>query len=186
MLLRLPTDLREELKDPLGPIYTEVERLLNEAGTPLIAVGDVVTAHLRAGGRRPDLALVDGRTQRGPIDEAVARALEAPPDRPVPNPPATLTAELLEALADGLSASEPTTVHVDGEEDLAALPAVLAAPIDASVVYGQPGEGMVHVRITAERKRTVRKLLGRFEGDFERALSVLGVEDPDPFDGADT
>ncbi len=61
---------------------------------------------------------------------------------------------------------------VDGEEDLA-LPAIVAAPEGASVVYGQPDEGMVHVRVTAEAKAEMRTLLDRFDGDTERFWRLL-------------
>ncbi len=62
---------------------------------------------------------------------------------------------------------------VDGEEDLVVLPAIMIAPDGASVVYGQPDEGMVHVVVDDEVRREVRALLERFEGDQERFWSLL-------------
>ena len=49
-MLRLPDDLRGAFKEPFGPVYTDAERLLSEAGRPVVAVGDVVTYHLRQAG----------------------------------------------------------------------------------------------------------------------------------------
>ncbi len=174
VLLELPEGARGAFKEPLGPITTDVDELLAAAGDPLVAVGDVVTAHLELAGRRPHVALIDERTQRGAVDEGVRTALREP-DVVVENPPATLTRELLAALAEAVADDAPTTVMVDGEEDLATVPAVLAVPDGASVVYGQPGEGMVHVRVDGAVRERVRELLSLLDGDREAALAVLGV-----------
>jgi uncharacterized protein (UPF0218 family) len=79
-----------------------------------MAVGDVVTAHLERAGRRPDLAVVDERTEREAVDEDVKAAISEA-DIAVENPAATLTAELVEAMGDALATDAPTTVLVDGE-----------------------------------------------------------------------
>ena len=174
VLLELPEQARGEFKEPLGPITTEADELLAAVGDPLVAVGDVVTAHLERAGYRPNVAMIDERTQRGAVDDDVLAALREP-DVTVENPPATLTRELLTALAEAVHAGTPTTIMVDGEEDLATLPAVLAVPDGASVVYGQPGEGMVHVRVDATVRERVRDLFSLLAGDRETALSILGV-----------
>lgn len=177
-MLRLPRDLRDEFKTPFGPVYRDADRLLEDAGAPILAVGDVVTYHLREAGRVPDVAVVDGKTKREAVDETVRRAV-ADPDDPVKvaNEAGTIGEELLTALEAALAGDDaPVTVVVEGEEDLATLPAVVAAPAGASVVYGQPNEGMVLVSVTEETKREMRELLARMEGDVDAALRVLGVE----------
>jgi hypothetical protein len=178
VVLRLPEAIRAEFKDPLGPVSTDAEALLAEAGDPLLAVGDIVTYHLVEAGRRPHLAAVDGLTERGPTDEAV-RELLADGDRTVWNPAARLTADALAAVREALDAEEPTTLVVEGEEDLLTLPVILAAPTGASVVYGQPGEGMVHVRVDASTRERARTLFERLTGDHERARALLGLADGD-------
>ncbi|GAB3022986.1 GTP-dependent dephospho-CoA kinase family protein [Natronobiforma cellulositropha] len=176
LLLRLPDTLRGELKAPFGPVETDAETLLERAPTPIVAVGDVVTYHLLEAGCVPAVAVVDGYTERERVDDVVyERVTDGERTLEATNPPAGLSASLLEALAEALAEAEPTTVLVDGEEDLAALPAILAAPAGASVVYGQPGEGMVYVAVTDESRAAVRDLLERFEGDHERAFALLGV-----------
>lgn len=172
ILLRLPENARDAFKDPMGPITTDPEDLLAAAGEPLIAVGDVVTYHLERAGSQPDVAVVDERTQRGAVDDEVKAALREP-DIVVKNPPATLTRELLSALANALASDEPTTILVEGEEDLTTLPAVLAAPDGASVVYGQPNEGMVHVRVDADLRTQTRELFELLDGDHDAAWSAL-------------
>ena len=179
VLLSLPRALRAEMKEPLGPIYTDVTRLLADAGEPIVTVGDVVTYHLLRAGHRPDVALVDGKTKREAVDDAVWDAIDGFDRRvEVANPPATLSASLLAELRAALdrAGSGTTVVVVEGEEDLAALPAVLAAPDGASTIYGQPGEGMVLAGTTPDRRAVVRDLLERMDGDADRAFGVLGVD----------
>ncbi|RLM72340.1 GTP-dependent dephospho-CoA kinase family protein [Halorubrum sp. Atlit-26R] len=198
-LLTLPESLRDAFKEPLGPVTTDAEALLAAAdetrerhaspaeGPPrLIAVGDVVTYHLREAGRVPDAALVDGKTEREAVREEIATTLSATDERrvPVENPAAALSAALLDALAEALAADEPVTIEVTGEEDLAALPAMLAAPLGSTVVYGQPGEGMVRVAVTPETRRRARELFEGLAGDVAAAYEILGV-DPNGAGGAD-
>ena len=172
VVARLPDDLRDDLKAPLGPVFAAADDLLAAAGEPLVAVGDVVTAHLVRAGRPPDLAVVDERTERAPVADAVAADLPAP-DATVENPAATLTGGLIAALREGLAADGPRTVLVEGEEDLAALPLVLLLPDGASLVYGQPGEGMVHVVVDDAVRARVRDLLAAFAGDADGLLALL-------------
>jgi uncharacterized protein (UPF0218 family) len=172
--LVLPESARAELKEPMGTVYTDAEALLADAGDPVFAVGDVVTAHLVRAGRRPDLAVVDERTERAAVADDVAADLPAA-DVTVANPAATLTGDLLSALADAAAAEEPRTVMVDGEEDLAALPAILLAPDGAAVVYGQPGEGMVLVTVDDAARERTRDLFDLLAGDVAAGLDALGV-----------
>ncbi|QFU82498.1 GTP-dependent dephospho-CoA kinase family protein [Natronorubrum aibiense] len=172
-LLVLPDDLRHELKEPMGPIETDADRLLKAVDGPLIAVGDVVTYHLLEAGRPPDVAVVDERTKRKTVDEEIRETVTEETTLEVANPPAELSAAMIEALVDALARDEPTTILVDGEEDLVALPAIVAAPEGASVVYGQPDEGMVHVKVADDHREAMRDLLERFEGDTERFWSLL-------------
>ncbi|WP_128225471.1 DUF359 domain-containing protein [Halobacteriaceae archaeon SHR40] len=179
-VVELQESLRSELKAPLGPIYTDATELLAETGQPLITVGDVVTDHVIEAGRTPAVALVDERTERSAVSDGIARRLSAFDgfDRiqELSNPPATLSAELLSAIRTAIDDEETTLIEVDGEEDLATLPAVLVAPQGASVVYGQPGEGMVHATVDEKRQERVRDILSRMDGDTDRLWELLGVE----------
>ncbi len=172
-LLVLPADLRSALKDPFGPVETDADVLLERADPPIVAVGDVVTYHLLQAGRPPDVAVVDGRTKRQEVDEEIYEAVATGVSIEVANPPATITDALVRALCEALASAEPTTILVDGEEDLAALPAIVAVPDGASVVYGQPDEGMVLVRVDEEIRTEIRDLLERLEGDHERLWTIL-------------
>jgi len=168
VVARLPETERDAFKDPLGKVFESAESLLQNAETPIIAVGDVVLAHLGKAGCAPAVSVIDGRTQRGELDEWVREARPKSADeRRVENPAGTITAELVEAIETGLESDEPTRIVVNGEEDLAVLPAILLAPPGATIVYGQPGEGMVAVPVEGAVKATARGLLERLERDPE-------------------
>ncbi|VTT86429.1 UPF0218 protein MJ0395 [Halorubrum sp. DM2] len=197
-LLTLPESLRDAFKEPLGPVTTDAAALLeavdetrerhgSAADRPqLIAVGDVVTYHLREAGRVPDVALVDGKTEREAVREEIATALAGTEERrtTVENPAAALSTALFDALSGALAAADPVTIEVVGEEDLAALPAMLAAPLGSTVVYGQPGEGMVRVAVTPETRRRAKELFDGLAGDTAAAYEILGV-DPNRIGGDD-
>jgi len=162
----------------MGPIYTDPAALLSDAGDPLVAVGDMVTYHLLEAGRVPHLALVDEKTKRSAVDSAVAEAITGF-DRTVEvaNPAGTLTRDLLDTMRAGLDSDDTTLVDVEGEEDLAALPAVLMVPETGHVVYGQPDEGMVLVTPEAAVRERVRSILARMDGDSDAVFDLLDRSD---------
>jgi uncharacterized protein (UPF0218 family) len=173
-MLTLPADLRHELKAPFGPVYTDAEALLRDAGRPIVTVGDVVTYHLREAGHDPKVAVVDGITKREEISDEVRAVVDEGEVRvAVENAPAELSREMLVALREAVAREDNTRIAVDGEEDLVTLPAVLVTPIGGSVVYGQPGEGMVLVEVTDESRAAMRDLLSTFEGDVAAAFDLL-------------
>jgi len=177
ILVELPEELRAELREPMGPIFTDAERLLAEAGDPLVAVGDVVTYHLERAGVTPDVAVVDGLTKREEVEdevaEGVARLGATASEVHVENPAGAISRELVRTLRAAIADPEPTVIVVEGEEDLVTLPAIVAAPLGASVVYGQPGEGMVHAKVTDDAKAEMRDLLRRMDGDSETLFEIL-------------
>lgn len=177
MTLELPPALRAALKQPLGTIASDLTAIdsLTDPERPVIAVGDVVTSDLLAERRRPAVAVVDGRTERSSVSETVESRItdaEFETELSAKNPPGTLTVELAEAVREGV-AGGPTLIRVDGEEDLAALPTILAAPDDAVVLYGQPGEGVVAVTVEEAARDRVRELLEQMTGDLDSFLEAL-------------
>jgi uncharacterized protein (UPF0218 family) len=177
-VLELPASLRAEMKDPLGPVFTDATALLAAASEPIISVGDVVTYHLIEAGHTPTVALVDERTERDSVDEAIARRVANEPfdrETTVTNPAATVTEGLIRALSAATAESGSTLIEVDGEEDLAALPAVMLAPVGASIVYGQPGEGMVLGAVDEDLKADVRETLSQMEGDTGRFWDLIAA-----------
>jgi uncharacterized protein (UPF0218 family) len=177
ILVELPDAMRGELKEPMGPILTDAERLLSDVDGPLVTVGDVVTYHVERAGVTPDVAVVDGMTKREEVEdrvaEGVARLGAETREVRVENPPATISRELVQALKAAIADPEATVIVVEGEEDLVTLPAIIAAPLRASVVYGQPNEGMAHAKVTEDAKAEMRDLLSRMDGDAETLFQIL-------------
>ena len=171
----LPEEHREAFREPLGPIETSAPSLLDDIEGPLITVGDVVTYHCEEAGRIPDVSIVDGRTKRESVDPTIEAVIEASPaDRmETENPPGTITKSLVDAVAVALRRSGPTQLAVDGEEDLAAIPAILLGRPGSTVVYGQPDEGMVAVRIDSDSQARARRLFDLLEGDRSELEAVL-------------
>lgn len=139
-MYRLPASLRPVLAKPFGPVHDTGEALRKCKGRLVIAVGDVVTQMFLDAGDLPKLMIVDGVTQRGAVVEG---ALENLPTHnvkrvTVENPAAAITHQLLSAMDAGLKGKGATLIQVVGEEDLAALPAMIIAPEGAAVCYGQP------------------------------------------------
>jgi uncharacterized protein (UPF0218 family) len=176
VVLRVPPALRDALREPLGPVRTDVAAALADAGTPLVTVGDIVTQRAEAAGGVPQVAVIDGRTQRGAVEPEVSEAIgDGRRTIAAVNPAGTLSASLARSLTQALE-GEPAVVTVDGEEDLATLPAILAAPDGASVWYGQPGEGMVDVTVDDATRERARELLERMDGDQGRLRRLLGLD----------
>lgn len=175
-LVRLPKEMRGDLKEPLGDVVADVVReRLRESGR-VVAVGDMVTYHLLEAGVTPEVAVVDGKTEREKVDDEVVERWSAlPVAARVENEPGTVSHAVVEALRDAMDEGEPSLVEVEGEEDLVALPAVVLADDGDTVLYGQPGEGMVYVDVNDETRERALSLLRRMDGDDETLEDALGL-----------
>jgi GTP-dependent dephospho-CoA kinase len=158
-MLILPEEHRRLFKEPFGILYPTIEEVLPNLKTGAVyAVGDVVTHNLQKNGIIPAVAIVDGYTMRSPcrkMPEMTANRIR------VKNPAGCLTDDLMHAL-DQAVAHPPVTIMVDGEEDLAVIPMVIAAPLGSIVLYGQPHEGVVLRTVTRNAKQTAREYLSHF------------------------
>lgn len=173
MRLLTPT-LRERLKSPLGLLirgsFDETMEILKdlvdkEKPLRIISVGDVVSDNMVRHSISPQVLIVDNKVMRElitPISIEVDQTLH------VKNPPGTLTDEAWSVIQDALKLGQRTKVLVDGEEDLLTLVAVLYAPENSFVVYGQPREGIVVVKVTEQKKEMVRQIVEAMESSFEK------------------
>jgi uncharacterized protein (UPF0218 family) len=164
----LPEEMRSVLKEPLGRLCRGqglecVKAMEDElkAASKIIAVGDMTAFYLMEAAFLPDLLIVDHKTKRMPAPDHVLESLQHDRYRTVEviNPPATLTQELMELIDASLAKDEHVKIVVEGEEDLATLPAILYAPLNSAVVYGQPNEGSVIVKVTPEKKKQIENLM---------------------------
>jgi len=161
------------MKKPLGTLFVgkgsdTIEKFAGELTSPtrLISVGDVTTFHLLEAGIFPDICIVDNRTKRKPVATHMsARNMDNVYEEvSVDNPAGIITDELIRTLCEAFASERPIRIFVRGEEDLATLPVILLAPLGAVVLYGQPDEGVVFVKVTKEKKSEIRAI-------FEKLIS---------------
>lgn len=127
-----------------------------EKPTKIITVGDRVTHDLTSNQLFPDVLIIDNRVMRKEITPISATAEN---NMNVQNPPGTITDEAWQAIETAMRESKRTKITVDGEEDLLTLVAVLAAPENSLVFYGQPHEGIVAVKVTVETKQKIQNMI---------------------------
>lgn len=168
-ILRLPEKLRAKLKKPLGTLipgnFQETisklrELIEREKPTKIITVGDAVTECMIKNHIQLDVFIIDNKIMRQPITPlklGAKRTLYAK------NPAGTISDNAWTTIKNALKMNIQTKIVIDGEEDLLALPAVLFAPEGSFVVYGQPKEGVVVIKVTAEKKAEVKLIIDEME-----------------------
>jgi uncharacterized protein (UPF0218 family) len=161
----LTPELSLKLKEPFGNLIqgTPEETMGNlkemvekEKPPRIISVGDIVSQNLHKHNIHPQLTIIDNislRTQKIPLETVVQKTVF------VDNPQGTITQETIFAVKEALESNEHTHIVVRGEEDLVTLIAVLYAPENAFVVYGQPHSGIVVVKVSSERRTRAQEFL---------------------------
>ncbi len=159
--LLLPSTLRHLLQDAWGEVLFEIPSNLDS--NKLVSVGDVTTGKFIEKGIFPKICIIDNKVER----KDKKFEYEFLPEYTkinVENPAGKLTVGLVEAIENAFKKVR-TVIEVDGEEDLAVLPALLYAPIGFEVYYGQPGVGLVRIKVNGDVKRKAAELIDKFEYD---------------------
>jgi GTP-dependent dephospho-CoA kinase len=161
----LTPELRIKLKEPFGSLIQgtpeetmgKLKKIVEEDKPPkIISVGDIVSRNLHKYNIRPQLTIIDNislRDQPMPKEDTVEKTVY------VDNPQGTITQEAIFVIKEALDGNEHIHIVVEGEEDLLTLIAVLYAPENTFVVYGQPYLGIVVVKVTSEKKALAQKFL---------------------------
>ena len=159
----LSENLRSELKTPLGELILDTDPKQNEiikqayANSIIITVGDATTEKLLNMGLTPFLQIIDGQEKRvkrpAPISESIITNLDCQ------NPPGEISQDSISIIKSAFELKPPIRLIVDGEEDLLVLPVCIYAPENFVVMYGQPNEGLVIVKINHEIKEKVQKIV---------------------------
>jgi uncharacterized protein (UPF0218 family) len=158
-------ELRAKLKEPFGMLiqgtFSETMSKLKiiverEKPSMVISVGDTVSRNLHAHKVNPQLVITDNKCMRKRIQP---RFFPAKSVVHVKNSRGTITEEAIIVIQRALESGKQVHIIVDGEEDLLTLVAVLYAPEKSLVVYGQPYEGIVVVKVTPEKKAKVMEIL---------------------------
>jgi uncharacterized protein (UPF0218 family) len=153
--LKLPFGLL--LRGTFSETMSQLKEIVDcEKPSRVVAVGDTVSKNLHESGIDAQLSITDNKSMRRrgkPVVLEQRRTLRAR------NPRGTITEEAIAVVKEALQSEDHTHLLVDGEEDLLTLIAVLYAPDNALVVYGQPREGVVVVKVTAEKRAEAEQLL---------------------------
>jgi hypothetical protein len=165
----LTPELRVKLKKPLGILIrgsfketmkTFKDIIEKEKPTVIISVGDTVSKNLAESHLLPQVSIVDNRVMRRsarPIMFTAQKTIN------VRNPPGTITQEAHNAIQEAVESNCHVKIIVEGEEDLLTLVAVLYAPENSFVVYGQPYEGIVAIKVTPEKRAEIAEILKDME-----------------------
>ncbi len=165
---KLPPDLRKRLSKPQGFLYRDVIEFIKSKNSldKLISVGDQITHNLLLEGMIPKLSIVDLMVQRNQKFRSL-KELGFPDSQKyvtAKNPAGNITLALAENIGKILkSESKSNVLIVEGEEDLAVIPAVLLSPLGFTVIYGQKDKGVVAINVDLQTKTKFLKLLNRFE-----------------------
>jgi cytidyltransferase-like protein len=168
-LFILPEKIREELRHPIGSISTDMQTTVAtlDKDTMLIAVGDIVAASAHQAGRTADINIIDGRTRRHLLEPEHAVSFDKLQKRATKNPAGTITYDAARSLQEAIKDFETThaeqLIVVSGEEDLLAIPAILLAPLQSIVIYGQFDVGFVIVKVSEQNKKHVYNLFRKFQ-----------------------
>ena len=175
--LKLPDEYRDQLKNPIGQVYpTDTDNELVNLRKLLLSfykqkrmiftVGDVCSKNLVDWDIPPTIMISDGFSKRKPFTEDIEGTLVYQ-QYVASNQAATISTEAWDTLKKIIyraltSSSDRFHLKITGEEDLLALPAILEAPLDSLLLYGQPDKGMVVHPITFESKNRVEDILSNF------------------------
>ncbi len=162
----LPQTLRREFKIAYGQIYSSVENIQKIIDKKtVIAIGDRISFNLLCHGYEPKLIIFDKKEKKQSIPDEVKFKLESYKAKTsnVKNSPGTVTKELWKAVKNILESRENGKISVDGEEDMAFLPAALEAEIGSYVLYGFFDKGFVLTEVNNDLKKKMKELLKKFE-----------------------
>lgn len=161
----LPEKVREELRQPVGPIEKDVKDVIRNQDMLLITVGDIVSQSFAVAGRQADISIIDGKTRRE-IVQKDSFSIPQTQRHEAQNPAGIITKSAVDVLQNALNEFIAThkkqLVVVSGEEDLLAIPAIMLSPLQSVVIYGQFDEGIVVVKVTEQNKKRVLDLFRKF------------------------
>lgn len=125
----------------------------------LVLVGDAVSRNAVEFGIKPDVIIIDNMEKR---QKAVQFAYTAEHVFLTANSPGTIEPGAWQVVEEAVRRGN-SVVTVEGEEDLLTLAAVLSSPERSMIVYGQPDEGIVLVRVSVDKKKDVSKVVEQME-----------------------
>ena len=162
----LPEGMREEVRKPFGPVLSGSAFVdgCRKAKRPIISVGDQCSSDLIDAGILPDILIFDFKIRRVeiPIEMKKKLAPHAASAFVVLSGAGRISEEL-EIAVERVLGEGKGAVLVVGEDDLSSL-LVMAKASRGTLIYGQPDEGAVLVRLGGkEIREKAQSFLDRME-----------------------
>lgn len=157
-------DMLNKFKEPFGELIEgtfsqaieKLERIVTkEKPIMIISVGDTVSRNLHKHNIIPQIAITDNQSMRQKLEPQIF------PNKTlirIKNPQGTITQEAIIAIRGAFKKKDSRQILVEGEEDLLALIAVLYAPKNSFVIYGQPNKGIVVVKVTPKKRKEAKEI----------------------------
>ena len=160
--MKLPDSIRDQFKNPLGILIPEPQATKEtiqkhlDSNSFVITVGDRTTQKMIEFDLIPSLMIVDGQEKRS---KRQAPQFDSATQITVDNPAAEITLQSIDVIKKALTMNPPVRILVNGEEDLLVLPVCIHAPENSVIMYGQPNEGLVVVKISTEIRNKAQRLV---------------------------
>jgi uncharacterized protein (UPF0218 family) len=161
----LPDKLRDELKKPWGPLVNNTKLFNNiKEEKFIVSIGDQVTYTILKKNIKPIFCIIDYKTKRKKCNEEIINLIKSYGDKilKVKNPPGCISVDLWNNIKKAYSEMgfNAFRIEVEGEEDLATLPAIILSPNrDVTIIYGLPDKGVVIVKTNEENKVKAKKII---------------------------
>ncbi len=138
-------------------IITKETQLLLLSSKTIITVGDVVTNTVLRMGMIPKVSVVDLKTKR-------ENAITIPQEKydkvlKVRNPPGVISRDMWNLVEEAMRISGNVLIVVEGEEDLASLPAIYFSPKGSIILYGIPDVGIALIESGEQIKSEIEKYI---------------------------
>ncbi|MEM0141117.1 MAG: GTP-dependent dephospho-CoA kinase family protein [Thermoplasmatales archaeon] len=155
--LTIPEKYREQLSKAPDVLITKESQIEFLFTKVLITVGDVVTSTALKYRITPKVAVVDFKTKRN--EQIVPLPSKWERNVKVRNPSGCISVEMWNSIDEALRSKGNTIIEVEGEEDLASIPAILLAPEGAIVIYGVPDKGIAVYEVGESLRKNVTDLI---------------------------
>lgn len=163
----IPADLREVLHKPFGTLfYDDIPHEYLQHPETVATVGDVTTNRLHDMGIQQKLSVIDFAVERKKTFSTIQElGFTGEELSIVLNNPAghlqSKTWQMLKDVTKKILGKRNLLVEVIGEEDLLVIPLILLLPVGFTILYGQPGQGVVGVEVTRMAQKHIRILLAQ-------------------------